>query len=397
VKRNHLITALAISVVLLVGWRIITGLRPDPPGTRTLVNLPSADPELFGRRAGEIRRDNGLQLTLVWCPAGQFGMGSPEADKDAFSDERPQVDVVLTRGFWLGQTEVTQHEWKEVMGTMPWTGRGNVVEGDDFAATYVSWEEAARFCRELTDRERSAGRLPPGWEYALPSEAQWEYGCRAGTKTAYSFGSDPQLLGEYAWWGGKVEEDGHAKKEQHAHEVGLKKANSWGLHDMHGNTWEWCADWYADVRDGGTDPMGPARGWHRVIRGGGWGDARRSCRSAARLKSDPSYANGGLGCRVALLPCTSDARAVHTYLKEENPDYEVVRWWPARASQEAAAAYADMGVDDPGKVRVARLKYRSRGFAGTPKTYDMVFEITDDEAIPAAEFVRARCISEFPD
>ncbi len=152
-----------------------------------------------GEKAGQVRDDNGLKMKLVWCPPGKFTMGSPLTESDRRDDEA-QVEVTLTKGFWLGRCEVSQSEWKQAMGIEPWVGKGRaIIEGDDFPATFVSWDDATAFCRKLTEQERKAGRLSEDWEFALPTEAQWEWACRAGTDTKFSFGDDESKLGDYAW------------------------------------------------------------------------------------------------------------------------------------------------------------------------------------------------------
>jgi len=253
-------------------------------------------PAATGTRAGEERDDNGLQMKFVWCPAGTFTMGSPKSEKDRDTDE-DQVQVTLTQGFWLGKYEVTQGEWQRVMGTTPWKGKDYWKEGPRYAASYISWDDAREFVKKLTAQERQAGRLPEGWEYTLPTEAQWEYACRAGTKTAYSFGDAETQLSDYAWWGGLVG-NGNAEKEPYAHEVGGKKPNAWGLHDLHGNVWEWCLDGYKNKLPGGRDPL-VAQASRRVDRGGGWNDDPSRCRSACRGRSSPGNRNRSLGFRVA--------------------------------------------------------------------------------------------------
>ena len=163
------------------------------------------------------------------------------------------VAVTLTKPFGLGKHEVTHGQWKSVMGTEPWGGQKYVTADKDCPATFVSYFVAVEFCEKLTDLERKSGKLKANEEYRLPSEAEWEYACRAGTTTAYSFGDDEKQLGEYAWFRGNAMNAG----EEYAHKVGWKKPNPWGLHDMHGNVWEWCSDWYGDALSGGTDPIGP--------------------------------------------------------------------------------------------------------------------------------------------
>ena len=195
-----------------------------------------------------------------------------------------------------GKTEVTQGQWKKVMGTEPWVNHSNVQIGEDNAATYVDWNDAAAFCQRLTDLERKAGELQAGESYRLPTDAEWEYACRAGTTTAFSFGNESKL-NSHVWWGGLDLEaaskaeikagPGNAAREQYAHKVDLKKPNPWGLYDMHGNVWEWCSDWYGAQLPGGTDPVGPEGDSFRGLRGGSW-------RSASRWWSG---GKGGLGRR----------------------------------------------------------------------------------------------------
>jgi formylglycine-generating enzyme required for sulfatase activity len=161
----------------------------------------------------------------------------------------------------------------------------------------VSWTDAMEFCKKLSERpdERTAGRM-----YRLPTEAEWEYACRAGSKTPYSFGfgDDKTNLSNFAWF------TSNSGGETHA--VGQKRPNAWGLHDMHGNVWEWCSDWYGAYAAGTvTDPTGPAGGSSRVVRGGGWINAAGNCRSADRHGSDPSDRNDYLGFRLALSPSGS--------------------------------------------------------------------------------------------
>ena len=164
-------------------------------------------------------------------------------------------------------------------------------------ATYVSFFDAVEFCETLTDLERKAGKLKANEEYRLPTEAQWEYACRAGTTTAFSFGDDVSTFGEYGWFSGNTVDANSG--EQYARKFGIKKPNPWGLFDMHGNVWEWCSDGFGTTLSGGTDPVGPNGGSNRVIRGGNWWSRPDDCRSARRNGSVPSSRNSLLGFRVA--------------------------------------------------------------------------------------------------
>jgi formylglycine-generating enzyme required for sulfatase activity len=208
------------------------------------------------------------------------------------------VKVFLTKGFWLGKYEVTQSEWKQVMKTEPWKGQETTKEGADFPATYVDWNNASDFCRTFTKLEREAGRLPDDWEYTLPTEAQWERACRARTDTRFSFGDDDSQIGEYAW----VINNTVSKGEDYPHRVGQKKPNPWGLHDMHGNVWEWCRDSYRERLPGGRDPEVTDNSANRVLRGGGIYRSAPDCRSAYRNKRPPVWRLYDLGFRVALCP-----------------------------------------------------------------------------------------------
>ena len=251
---------------------------------------------------------NSIGMELIEIPAGKFMMGSPVDEEDR-ADNEEQVDVTLTKPFLLGKTEVTQGQWREVMGTEPWKGQQLVQADNDCPATFVSYFDAVEFCDAMTEMERVWEKLKADEEYRLPTEAEWEYACRAGTTTAYSFG-DESKINSHAWWGAFDKEalmkgerkagGGNAAREQYAHKVGLKKPNPWGLHDMHGNVLEWCSDWYDEKLSGGTDPVGPDRGKLRVFRGGGWSHPTDCCRSAYRNDFGPSSAAAGvMGFRVA--------------------------------------------------------------------------------------------------
>jgi len=195
----------------------------------------------------------------------------------------------------MGRTVVTQRQWRDVMGTEPWLSEGLDEDecGDDCPAVYVSWDDAVLFCQTLTELERETGRLTGTQTYRLPTEAEWEYACRAGTTTTYSLGDNPDLLGDYGWYDGNSGE--------RLHWVAAKNPNPWGLFDMHGNVWEWCADWSAATLAGGDDPVGPSAGSYRVYRGGNWFFVASYCRSAYRYNYDPWCRLAVYGFRVVVL------------------------------------------------------------------------------------------------
>jgi formylglycine-generating enzyme required for sulfatase activity len=235
---------------------------------------------------------NSIGMKLVLIPKGTFMMGSPIEEEGADNDEE-QHQVTIGKDYYLGVTEVTQGQYEKVMGTNPSYFQKRVIRKSDssmYPVEQVSWEDAVEFCKKLSDlpEEKKAGRV-----YRLPTEAEWEYACRAGSKAAYSFGANSKTLGDYAWFG---ENSGGQ-----IHPVGEKKANAWGLYDMHGNVWEWCSDWYGVYPKGSvSDPSGPSEGSSRVFRGGSWGREAAYCRSASRLWIGPSYRFYYIGFRVAL-------------------------------------------------------------------------------------------------
>jgi formylglycine-generating enzyme required for sulfatase activity len=276
-----------------------SGPRPGEGYRRKPLEAPPPSVDFAGESAGQEWSANALAMSFRWCPPGNFVMGSPKSETDRSADE-DQVPVALS-GYWLGRCEVTQRQWLAVMGTRPWSGKADVREGDAYPATYLSAADAEKFCEELTRRERLAGRLPAGWEFHLPSEAQWEYACRAGAATRFGFGDDPSKLGEVAWFSANALLGG----EPYAHEVGKKSPNAWGLHDMHGNVWEWTRDWLQPRLPGGNDPVVLATGDTRVVRGGSWNYRPEYGRAAYRGKYPATHWANDTGFRVALVRVNS--------------------------------------------------------------------------------------------
>jgi formylglycine-generating enzyme len=231
---------------------------------------------------------NAIAMKLTLIPAGEFLMGSPADDSDAQDDEKPQRRVQITTPFYLGVTEVTQGQWQAVMGTTPWEREGYVRQGADYPATNVTWDEAQEFCRKLGRRE--------GKTYRLPTEAEWEYACRAGTTTKYHCGDDDARLGDYAWF----DKNAYDVGEKYAHAVRRKRPNPWGLYDMHGNAFEWCADKYDEHYQKTSGKSGLIDESLRMIRGGTWNGGASVCRSAYRAFQEPVTRQPHYGFRVVL-------------------------------------------------------------------------------------------------
>lgn len=228
-----------------------------------------------------------LKLELVWIKPGTFVMGSAPEEAGRDQAEGPRMNVTISKGFWLGKTEVTQAQYEAFTGTNPSHFKA---VGPNAPVEEVSWIEAGDFCRKLTERERAAGRLPEGYVYALPTEAQWEYAYRAGSTGIY-----PEKFSEMGW--------NNTNSENTTHPVGLKQPNAWGLYDMAGNVLEWCTDWYGPYPGGDqTDPTGPRTGSFVMARGGSWRMAPAVGRSAARAGGSAGRHDYTLGFRLALVP-----------------------------------------------------------------------------------------------
>ena len=289
--------------------------------------------------AWQINDRNGLGKSRT------FTMGSLVTEPGRKTDEGPQTAVTLTKGFWLGKTEVTIGAWRAVTGigireqvirmlnddiVYDFGGQQKTLRDfmgfqrndpekimanttDSIPMYFVSWNDAVNYCQLLTKQERAAGRLPEGYEYNLPTEAQWEFACRAGTSGATFNGpmvlqvSNAAVLENISWYGGNSTKNYTGKGLGNAfagpRNAGEKLANAWGLHDMYGNLWEWCRDWYGPYTGGKCiDPTGPVTGTGRVNRGGSWGSGAADERSANRAKNPQPEKSAYRGFRIALCP-----------------------------------------------------------------------------------------------
>jgi formylglycine-generating enzyme required for sulfatase activity/serine/threonine protein kinase len=296
-----------------------------------LKTAPGANAELaaFGDLKLGTKFTNSQGQVFVYLPPGKYEMGSPmtETGRDDDEGKNGTHTVTLTHGFFMAIHETTQGPYAKITGETPWKGQNYVREGADYPASYVSWDEANdKFIKRLNETERAAGSLPVGWEYRLPTEAQWEYAARAGTQTRFSFGDDESQLGKYAWYGANAWARGEqigveqqavtiilryganawAIGEQYARPVGQKLPNTWGLYDMMGNVWEWTADLYGDYPAGMvTNPTGFHGGSYRVLRGGSFGDGASYCRGALRGRYSSGYRYFNWGFRLALVQVSS--------------------------------------------------------------------------------------------
>jgi formylglycine-generating enzyme required for sulfatase activity len=256
-------------------WKKWTNAVVGAEGT-VLVDLSPGSAARFYRTVAE------QHAGFVWIPSGTFVMGSPVSEAERSTNETQHI-VTLTQGFWMSDHETTQAEYQLVMGSNPsfWKGESLPVE-------QVRWDDAVAYCKKLTERERAAGRITAQQAYRLPTETEWEYAARAGT-TGARYGE----LNAIAWHGGNSGDQTHAVKQ--------KAANAWGLHDMMGNVWEWCGDWYGNYpTESTTDPFGPSSGSIRVNRGGSRYDDAKFVRSAIRGIPIPGYRGNGLGFRPVL-------------------------------------------------------------------------------------------------
>ena len=290
--RRILVIALVMMAVGAAAWAAETFIYGDVNGDGKiggqdaslilkyyagLIDCFPADPECE-IVAGTLRTFAGIDF--VYCPPGTFMMGATANEQDSDSSEKPQHQVTLTQGFWMSKYEVTQAQWRAVTGTSP-----SHFTGDNRPVEMVSWNDIAAsggFIEKLNTNN-------PGNGFRLPTEAEWEYACRAGTTTRFYWGDDPSYsqIGNYAWY---VDNSG-----SQTHDVGGKSPNAWGLYDMSGNVWDWCQDWWGSYAAGAVlDPQGASTGSGRVVRGGNWSDGN-ICRSALRSLAGPDnrYPNAG--------------------------------------------------------------------------------------------------------
>jgi formylglycine-generating enzyme required for sulfatase activity len=279
-------------------WALALGVITQAAPSNSLP--PQRPPRPPAAPASGVISTRTAQMTLKLIPAGEFGMGSRDEDHDARADEKPRHTIRISQAFYLGITPVTQAQYAAVMGTNPSRFYGwpeNPVE-------QVSWFDATAFCNELSKKEGLAPyyvirnwnqvMVGRGEGYRLPTEAEWEYACRAGTETRYSFGDDAAMLGKYVWY--------HPDSRCQTSPVGQKRPNAWGLYDLHGNVWEWCWDGYDEDyyrNSPGIDPLGAERAEYRTFRGGSWRDETRYLRSAYRDGHAPEFRYLSVGFRVA--------------------------------------------------------------------------------------------------
>jgi formylglycine-generating enzyme required for sulfatase activity len=275
------------------GKHIVWDAGADLPGAHGVNYRPRVIAEI-GQGSELIERElsavlpDGLAMDFVWIESGIFTMGAPPGEPGRSSDEGPPHQVEISAGFYLGKYEITQEQWLAVMGTRPWTGGVYALNSALCPAVQISWLDVQEFIHRLN--EAAGDSL-----YRLPSEAEWEYACRAGTTTRWSFGNVVDQLTEYAWF----YENAWSEDSAYAHEVGTRLSNPWGLCDMHGNVWEWCQDWFEFYAlNKQSEPGGRLIMGRRIMRGGGFGNDARHLRSADRGASTPGLRSHDLGARL---------------------------------------------------------------------------------------------------
>ena len=274
-----------IGILLLTPWKwgtLCCLLLLPPLGGKGLSRI-LASPLSAGQTASFVL-PGGAQLDMVLVPAGALALGSPAAEPGRYPDEGPQHQVAIEHNFYLGKFELTQGQWESVMKTRPWAGKEYVQDHPDHPAVYISFADVQAFIAQLNAAEGLA-------VYRLPTEAEWEYACRAGTTTLWSFGEDESRLKDYAWYKGNIE-------ERFARATGMKEPNPWGLCDMHGNVWEWVLDPYVPYTSSSPPDPIASEGTDRVNRGGSFHDEARRLRSAYRNHDHPGYRSADLGLRL---------------------------------------------------------------------------------------------------
>jgi sulfatase modifying factor 1 len=260
-----------ICVVLVASFASLLGPSPSQP-------QPKKDPPK--------NFTNSIGMKFVWIPPGNFMMGSPKEEKERIANE-VQHKVALSKGFYMGVYAVTQEQWQEIMGNNPSKFKGE----ENLPVEAVSWDDCQTFANKLREKDKNL--------YRLPTEAEWEYACRAGTTTPFHFGET--ISTDQANYAGEAVY-GNDKKgvwRKKTTPGGSFPANAWGLHDMHGNVFQWCQDRYGAYPEKETvDPQGPEKGGSHVLRGGSWYYYPQFCRSAFRYSIEPAYRNINIGCRV---------------------------------------------------------------------------------------------------
>ena len=279
--------------------------REDRPSASDATTKPSDKPKQPTQpRTITLDLGNKVTMRLTLIPAGKFLMGSKFSaaevakkfqryggQEEYYTGEHPQREVTISKPFYMGFYEVTRPQWRAVMPAGPWKGKKCDRPNAGNVANHISWDDAGKFCETLS---KKTGKL-----VALPTEAQWEYACRARRKTVYSFGDNESKLIAYAWYAANA----LGRNEPYPHTAGQKTSNPWGLYDMHGNAWEWCRDWYAEkfyANAKNVDPENTTAAKQRVLRGGEWGLYPDSCRAAYRFKNAPAIRKCSYGFRVVV-------------------------------------------------------------------------------------------------